>query len=139
MSALTTEDIVLITVGVSVTIAILLIFFFVITVRYFRINRKKQREIFESVLAAQENERFRIARDLHDEINPMLAAIKLNLGLLNKQQDEAFILSTVKESQEHLDISIQDIRRISHNLVPKKITQQGLAGAVEEYVRYLKQ
>src|SRR5262245_1653786 len=131
------EDIILITISVSVVIAILVAFFFIIVVRYFRVSRQKQKEIFEAVMIAQENERQRIADDLHDEIGPVLSAVKLNVGLLGSNRDEHFVEATVNEAQLALDTSIQDVRRITRNLVPRHIAEQGLTVALQDYIAYL--
>lgn len=135
---ITTQDIVLITIVISVSIVVLLSFLFVIAIRIFRINRKKQKEIFIAVLNAQEKERQRIANDLHDHIVPLLSAIKLNIGQLEKKETDEKLHESVAEIKEYLDSSITDIRHISHNLVPKRISEQGLVGSLEEYVRTIK-
>lgn len=132
------QDIVLITAGIAVAVLLLLTFFFMIAIRYFNVNRRRQKEIFVAVLNAQEKERKRIANDLHDQIVPMLSAIKLNVGMLTRKQDTESLKEAIEELKEYLDTSIMDIRRISHNLVPKRIAELGLAGAIENYISYIK-
>lgn len=135
---ITTQDIVLITIVISISIVVLLSFLFFIVIRIYRINRKKQKEIFIAVLNAQEKERQRIANDLHDHIVPILSAIKLNVGQLEKKGMGEKVHESVVEIKEHLDVSIKDIRHISHNLVPKRISEQGFVGSLEEYIRVIK-
>jgi two-component system, NarL family, sensor kinase len=131
------EDIILIVGGITFVIAILGAFFFILIIRNFNARRRKQKEIFEAVLNAQEDERQRIAKDLHDEIGPMLSAVKLNIGRLNSKKEPQQVTSIVKEAQVNLDTSIQDVRRISHNLVPRHIELHGLAGAINDYISYV--
>jgi len=131
------EDIILIAIGITLVIAILGTFFFVIVIRSYNVRRRRQKEIFEAILGAQEDERKRIAKDLHDQIGPLLSAVRLNIGQLNSKKEPEQVVNVVKEAQGHLDVSIQDIRRISHNLVPKNIETQGLSGALDDYISYI--
>jgi signal transduction histidine kinase len=74
-----------------------------------------------ALMAAQEGERLRIARDLHDAVAQDLAAAKLYCGL-DPSQDSARVADL-------LDRSIEEIRKICYGLRPAEIDRLGIAGA----------
>src|ERR1700735_2355380 len=69
-----------ITLLVSLIIAIIIIYFFVSIIRYHRRYMKLQREKIFAEITIRENERKRIANDLHDSLGPLLSAVKLNIS-----------------------------------------------------------
>ncbi len=100
--------------------------------RQVEINRQ-QSEIAREVFNAEENERKRIAADLHDGVGQLLSAALLNLNnyfttrSINKQTDvqAGQIASLMAESYDEL-------RSISHQMMPNALLKTGLAAAVEE-------
>ena len=69
-----------ITLLVSLIIAIIIIYFFVSIIRYHRRYMRLQREKIFAEITIRENERKRIAGDLHDSLGPLLSAVKLNIS-----------------------------------------------------------
>lgn len=79
-----------------------------------------------------ENERKRIAGDLHDELGPMLSAVKLQVNHLEPgDETEKLIL---KKSSGQIDEIIQRFREISYNLLPNTLVRKGLTKAVDEFI-----
>lgn len=89
---------------------------------------KKAQEIKElnAMMQGQEEERNRIAEDLHDRLGARLSAIKL-LTLNNGQKN-----STLSEMVED---AIKETREISHNLSTDMLTRFGLQNAISDFVR----
>lgn len=90
----------------------------------------------KAIIEAEEKERIRIARELHDGIGQQLSAAKMNLS--------AFEPSINKEHQDtyhHLitlvDDAVKEIRTISHNMMPNALLRSGLSSAVREFVNKL--
>ncbi|HNW72217.1 MAG: sensor histidine kinase [Bacteroidales bacterium] len=78
-----------------------------------------------SVIDAEEMERQRLSRELHDGIGQLLIAIKLRLeGLL--YQDTKEIKNSIQELKKYLDQIIDEVRRISNNLMPSVLEAFGL-------------
>lgn len=89
-----------------------------------------QQQLLSAVIAAQELERERIGRDLHDGIGSTLATAKLLVGRLESlATDEAANLTlTVKEI---LGNAVHDVRGLSHSLYPAVLDRFGLAEALQ--------
>jgi len=84
------------------------------------------------MLVVQEEERTRIARDLHDDVNQSLAAISIRLSALRNQVGTD-ARATVVELQEQLLSVSNDIRSISHELHPSILRFTGLASALDAF------
>lgn len=115
---------------VSLIVILLLVFLFI----KHRKNLLLQQKVFMSEIASLEFERARIAADLHDDLGPLLAAIKFRLGLLSSSstQDQ----EEIKLSLEHLDEAIQRLRKISNNLLPTVLERKGLEDAIHELINH---
>jgi signal transduction histidine kinase len=84
-------------------------------------DKKLQKEIFlqqelatKSLFEGEQNERIRIARDLHDSVGQMLSLVKMNLS----SQEQT---SETKNIQSLVDKTILEVRNISHNLIPEEL------------------
>ena len=91
----------------------------------------EQAETLKKLIAVQDNERKRIAGDLHDNIGPLLAALKINFNRIINSKKGANGL--VQETEDIIDNSILEIRDIAHNLMPKCISSKGLINALQDY------
>ena len=92
-----------------------------------------EEEKVTAVLAATDEERSRIAHELHEGLQQTLVAAKMNLELLQKEID---LLSPGTQSNfdkglELLRDGIKETRSISHSLVPKQVKEVGLVAAIE--------
>jgi two-component system NarL family sensor kinase len=88
-----------------------------------------QQKMMEAALESQENERRRIAADLHDSIGAMLSTIRVGITTLAKQISEPQSLDIPKQM---LDDTITSVRRISRDLMPSTLEKFGFAQAVKE-------
>lgn len=85
-----------------------------------------------TMLDAQERERGRLARDLHDGLGGLLSGAKMNLSLLN---DAHTPLSTenITHSISKLDLAVDELRRVAHNLMPDLLEKYGIQEALTDY------
>lgn len=99
----------------------------------------RQQEIAtEAVIEAEENERKRIARDLHDGVGQMMSAAKMNLSLLNNYTGMDSAEKTAYEKAMALvDESCKEVRSISHNMMPNALIKTGLASAVRAFIEQI--
>jgi signal transduction histidine kinase len=85
------------------------------------------------MLQGQEEERSRVARDLHDGLGGMLSTVRLYLGALGGRvvlPEEPARLFT--QSLEHLDSSISELRRVARNMMPETLLRFGLVQALQD-------
>ena len=94
------------------------------------VAQQQQIKIAQAVLNGQEEERNRVARDLHDGLGGMLANVKLNLSdLANDAPHHGKNLALVVDQ---LDGSIKELRRIAHNMVPEMLLKLGLETSLKD-------
>ncbi|EDP71641.1 hypothetical protein FBALC1_04117 [Flavobacteriales bacterium ALC-1] len=92
------------------------------------LKREFQIKTLESLIEGEEKERFRIAKELHDGVNGDLSAIKYKLSSLLEVNNKV-----IKEAITMIDDSCEQVRAISHNLVPPSLEDFSLVEAVETY------
>jgi signal transduction histidine kinase len=122
-----------ITILVSLIIAIIIIYFFVSIIRYHRRYMKLQREKIFAEITIRENERKRIANDLHDSLGPLLSAVKLNISHIDVGVPADRVI--LDKTAVYLDEIISSMRRISHDLLPSTLERKGLLEAVREFIQ----
>ncbi|WP_162903442.1 sensor histidine kinase [Taibaiella koreensis] len=88
-----------------------------------RINREKQQELLNASIQSEEQERMRIAAELHDDIAPTLASVKLYLSTAALKMTDTPLIA---QSKALLDESLQKIRNIAHKLQPSTLYYLGL-------------
>ncbi len=91
-------------------------------------------ESMQSMLEGQEQERKRIAHDLHDSVGGLLAAIKMRLENLPSQVPSLGKNEDFLKIRELLSDTIAETRQISHNLQPSSLSRFGLVKAVHDLV-----
>jgi len=121
-----------ITLLFTLIIAIIIVYFFISIIRYHRRYMRLQRERIFAEITIRENERKRIAGDLHDSLGPLLSAVKLNISNVDIEdaQDKAILDKTAG----YLDEIIGSMRRISHDLLPNTLERKGLLEAIREFI-----
>jgi two-component system NarL family sensor kinase len=92
------------------------------------IDQKEQIRLTNAVLQGQEIERNRVARDLHDGLGNMLAVVKFNLWQFAKEKPAA----ELDEIIHHLDHSVNELRRIAHDMMPEMLLNIGLEAALKD-------
>ena len=92
-----------------------------------RAIQKKKLENLQAMVLGEENERKRVAKDLHDGIGVLLTSVKLRLSNF---QDKVESKEDFQNSLEQIDNACTEVRRISHNMVPASLTKLGLQEAI---------
>lgn len=96
------------------------------------VKREYQIKSLESLIEGEEKERLRIAKELHDGVNGDLSAIKYKLSSLLEMNNKV-----IKEAITMIDDSCEQVRAISHNLVPPSLENFNLVEATENYCNNL--
>lgn len=122
-------DALLMVVGV---VGSVLIYFIITIIRYQRRSLRLHKEKIQAEIDTLEKERTRIASDLHDELGPLLSAVKLQINSIDAVNDTDAI--TIMKSSTHIDSIITKLREISNNLMPNTLVRKGLQKAIVEFV-----
>lgn len=95
-------------------------------------QEQRELEITRAVISAQEKEREEIGRELHDNVNQILASSRLYLGLV-KSNGTAY-KSYIEESDLLIDSAIREIRQLSHSLIPPAMTEASLEKSIASLI-----
>ena len=104
-------------------------------------SEARLRELAEFLQTVREEERTRIARELHDEMGQALTALRIDLGWLRNKCSPlgAPMVERVGSALGVVEHSIVSLRRISEDLRPAMLDSLGLAAAVEHHVEQFSQ
>ena len=106
------------------------------------LQRKKIKELetekkltaTEAILKGQEDERSRLAKDLHDGLGGMLSGVKYSFQKVRGDyMMTGSALESFQRSIDMLDSSIHELRRVAHNLMPESLVKYGLSAAISDY------
>lgn len=128
------NDAIYIIAFIGAFLAIIITFFIITMLRHHRRYVKLQKERMLNEIAILENERKRMAYDLHDGLGPMLSAIKLNINSIETNTDEDKAI--IQKASNHIDDAIKNMRSISYNLLPVTLERKGLFEALREFIEY---
>ena len=105
--------------------------------RKLKTSEQELRDLYNRLEAVREEERTRIARDIHDELGQMLTALKIDLSWLQKRLDskQATVQDRAKTMSHLLDRTIKSVQEISTNLRPEVLDMLGLTEAIEWQVQ----
>jgi signal transduction histidine kinase len=120
----------------AIIVALIIGFFIISTMREHKKVLKWQQARIAAEINTLENERKRIADDLHDELGPLLSAIKLQINHLEPSDETE--TAVLEKSSEQIDSIIQRFREISYDLLPNTLVRQGFVKATEEFINKLK-
>jgi PAS domain S-box-containing protein len=97
-----------------------------------RESEKQLRYLSSKLLTAQETERGRISRELHDELGGALAVLKLRSNVIEKklQKDQIELREECKRNLKYIDQIIENVGRLSRDLSPSILKDFGLSVAL---------
>ncbi len=98
------------------------------------LEKDKQLVAVDALLKGQEEERSRMAKDLHDGLGGLLSGVKFSL--INMKDNLVITpenMTVFERSLDMIDTSIKELRRVAHNMMPEMLTRFGLDEALKEY------
>lgn len=102
------------------------------------LEKDRQLVAVDSLLKGQEDERSRLAKDLHDGLGGLLSGVKFSLS---NMKDNLIItpdnMAVFERSLDMIDTSIRELRRVAHNMMPEMLVKFGLDEALKEYCNSL--
>jgi len=93
---------------------------------------QRQKEISETVIRVQEKERNRIGIELHDNVNQILSSTKLYVDMLTPASNEEKAIK--QKSLEYITMAVEEIRKLSKELVEPQLKQNGLVASIETLI-----
>lgn len=102
------------------------------------LEKEKHLAIFKSASEAEEKQKEKIGTNLHDQIIPILSTVERSIGANVKDyKSDYFDIERLQKDHFLMSKVIEDIKGISHDLVPKTLQSLGLIEAVREYVNLI--
>lgn len=99
-----------------------------------RRERERLKQLSARLVNAQEEERRRLARELHDEIGQALTAVKINLQTVQRLPQASSFASRLEESIGIIDRTLQQVRDLSLDLRPPLLDDLGLVSALRWHI-----
>jgi PAS domain S-box-containing protein len=105
------------------------------TVRDISYRKIAENEKFNAALAAEERERERFSKDLHDDLGPVFSTLNLYLQTLSKKESDPSKKEILNSLSEIVDSAVKQVREISHNLSPYLLRDAGLVEAMRTHLK----
>ena len=94
-------------------------------------DRDRMRRLAAQVISAQDEERARVARELHDSTAQILTAVMLQLGVAARETDSPALTARIATLRELASDALEEVRTLSHTMHPRILDDLGLAAALE--------
>jgi len=119
----------------SFIIGVIIIYFVISIISHQRKNLKLHKRNILTEITALEKERARIAADLHDELGPLLSAVKMKINSFELADEDDQV--EIAKTNQHIDSMVKRVREISFDLMPSALIRKGLLVAVREFADYI--
>jgi signal transduction histidine kinase len=98
-----------------------------------------QHQLLKSSIQTQEEERKRIAIDLHDELGAVLSIARMHLVQIQKAEDVVAVQDGLQQARMLTEAALATMRRISHDLMPPQLEDFGLAKTLEAIIAQVRE
>jgi signal transduction histidine kinase len=98
-------------------------------------DRARVRRLAAQVISAQDEERARVARELHDSTAQMLAAVMLQLGVAARENESPVLDARIATVRDMVADALEEVRSLSHTIHPRVLDDLGLAAALSWLTR----
>ena len=119
---------------ISAVVGIIITYFIISIVRQHRRSLQLYKKSIQTEITTLERERARMAADLHDEVGPVLSAVKLRLNSLDIHTTSD--AEEVEKANEQIDALMKRMREISFDLMPNSLIRKGFAAALNEFIDF---
>jgi len=97
------------------------------------LEQQREIEVARALMEGEEQERLRLARDLHDGLGGMITGIKMKLDAKARITEDTDLTKAV----EQLDTTLTELRRTARNLIPENLLKYGLEDALKDFCQSL--
>ena len=119
---------------VCAVLGIIITYFVISIIRQHRRSLQLHKQSIHMEITTLEKERARMAADLHDEVGPILSAVKLRLNSLDIHNEAD--AQEVETTNGQIDQLLKRMREISFDLMPTSLIRKGLPAALNEFIEY---
>ncbi len=127
------QDFTLFVIVIALSFLIMSAFLLGIVLNIFKQRVLNQKKILDAIYTAQENEKARIAEDLHDNLGASLSALKFKIDEICEESTDPAAILIAKESNELLDSIITDLRHIIRNQASKYLITNGFINELNRF------
>ncbi|MEM7512698.1 MAG: tetratricopeptide repeat protein, partial [Bacteroidota bacterium] len=103
------------------------------------LEKEKEAASLRARISGEERERKRIAQELHDGLGSLLAAVKMQFSAVQKSLPDLESSDRYNQATQLLDDACEEVREVSHNLMPGTLIQLGLKKSLEERILFISQ
>jgi signal transduction histidine kinase len=107
------------------------------------IEAKRRDELLNNSIMVQEEERKRIAQDLHDDLGAVISILRMNLKLMSQKQDTVDMngapIGSIQNMISLSETAMASLRNISHQLMPPQLEAFGIVKSIESVVGQINQ
>ena len=96
-------------------------------------RRKSEERLLQAIIQAEENERKRFAKDLHDGLGPLLSTIKLSVSTLAQTEQNNTTGEIIQNTNLVVDEAVKSLKEISNNLSPHILNKFGFIKALRNF------
>ncbi len=107
---------------------------FVITCRNITERKMMEKKILETIIKTEEKERERFAKNLHDDLGPLLSSIKMYVNSISSSGDPERSAFIVEQLNEIVKEAINTTKEVSNDLSPHILINYGLVSALESFI-----
>lgn len=107
----------------------------IVTLRDISERKQVEKMILEAVITTEENERERFAKNLHDDLGPLLSSIKMYINSLNTASDTSKQEFIIQQLNEVIREAIVTTKEVSNDLSPHILINYGLVSALESFLK----
>ena len=101
-------------------------------------RRNSDKRILSAVIRAEEQQRQRFSKELHDGLGPLLSAVKMSVSAFAKTEHDKRSKEIIANADQAISLAIKSIREISYNLSPNILKSFGVSRAISNFVNRLK-
>ncbi|MBI3945708.1 MAG: GAF domain-containing sensor histidine kinase [Armatimonadetes bacterium] len=98
-----------------------------------RLRERQHSELLQRVIAAQEEERKRVARELHDHTGQSLTSLIIGLRTLDSVQSVEEVRAAIREMRAHAGQALEELHHLAFELRPSVLDDLGLVAALQRY------
>ena len=100
---------------------------------------RTEKRVLNAIINAEENEKKRFAKDLHDGLGPLLSTVKMSISSLNERITDSSGKVILNNTNHLVNEAINTIKDISNNLSPHILSNFGLASAISAFTTKINQ